>query len=63
MAIFTQYGNPCTIIKREFSGIMEYDEQLTVRRVEDGAELQYLALELKADAGIKEIAEAVEVLQ
>jgi hypothetical protein len=42
---------------------MEYDEQLTVRRVEDGAELQYLALELKADAGIKEIAEAVEVLQ
>ena len=62
MAIFTQYGNPCTIIKRELSGVMTCDEILVVRRDSDGAELQYHALELKADGGIKEIAAAVEAL-
>ena len=62
MAIFTGWGNLCTIIKREGQGVMHYDEQLTVRRTSDGAELGYRAMQLKADGGIKEIAEAVEAL-
>jgi hypothetical protein len=41
---------------------MHYDEQLTVKRTHDGAELGYRAMQLKADGGIKEIAEAVEAL-
>jgi len=62
MAIFTGWGSPCTVIKREGTGTMHYDEQLTVKRTHDGAELGYRAMQLKADGGIKEIAEAVEAL-
>ena len=62
MAIFTGFGNPCTIIKRSGKGLMEYGELLTVKRTADGREIDYRACELKATEGIKEIAEEVEAL-
>jgi TusA-related sulfurtransferase len=60
--IYTPFGCECTIVAREKTGTMAYGEVLTVSTHDNEACRQFRAWELKADGGIKEIAQIAEAL-